>query len=93
MNNTEEELEQSRAIYKDGFKTKGDVLSAIEWHQGYFDDCEEIGQGINSKDVVRMSYLVREAVYGFSISPLEVANFTDGNNVRRALPEWVRMFQ
>jgi hypothetical protein len=40
--------------------TTDDIDAEIEHLQGYFDDCADIGQGISTKDSVRMRRLSAE---------------------------------
>ena len=43
-------------------RSKDTVLADISSQASYFARCREIRQGINSKDTVRMSGLIREAI-------------------------------
>ncbi len=40
--------------------TTADIESDIEWMQEHFDECERIGQGISTKEGVRMRRLKAE---------------------------------
>jgi hypothetical protein len=40
--------------------TDGDIIAEVESLNHYFASCEEIGQGINTKDVVRMNAFKEE---------------------------------
>ena len=55
--------------------TKDEALSKIESLDGYFIDCEEIGQGINSKETCWMLDAMNVAIDA-GVSPLTIDSMT-----------------